>query len=65
VRRYAQRKGLVAMPAVALTAFAREEDRRRAHEAGFDAHLTKPLQPHALVAAVLSVVRPRAGANPH
>ena len=27
---------------VALTAFGREQDRRRAFEAGFDAHLTKP-----------------------
>jgi signal transduction histidine kinase len=29
---------------VALTGHAREEDRRRTHEAGFDAHLVKPVE---------------------
>jgi CheY-like chemotaxis protein len=28
---------------VALTGWGQESDRRRAHEAGFDAHLTKPV----------------------
>src|SRR5262249_26347248 len=27
---------------IALTAFSQAEDRRRAHEAGFDVHLSKP-----------------------
>lgn len=31
------------IPAIALTANAREEDRTRALTAGFDAHLTKPI----------------------
>ncbi len=35
--------------AVALTAFARPQDRERALAAGFDAHLGKPLQPHLLL----------------
>jgi two-component system CheB/CheR fusion protein len=26
-----------------LTAFGRDEDKRAAHQAGFDAHLTKPV----------------------
>ena len=34
---------------VALTAFARPQDRERALAAGFDAHLGKPLQPHRLL----------------
>jgi len=38
--------------AVALTAFSRPQDRAKAYEAGFDAHLAKPLQPHALMAAI-------------
>lgn len=33
---------------VAVTGDAQENDRRRAHEAGFDAHVTKPVARHAL-----------------
>jgi CheY-like chemotaxis protein len=33
---------------VALTGYGRPEDRRRASEAGFDAHLTKPVEPEEL-----------------
>jgi PAS domain S-box-containing protein len=33
---------------VALTGYGRPEDRRRTHEAGFDAHLVKPVDPAAL-----------------
>jgi PAS domain S-box-containing protein/excisionase family DNA binding protein len=42
-------------PAVALTAYAREEDRVRALAAGFQVHLSKPIQPSKLVAVVASV----------
>lgn len=41
-----------AVLAIALTAFARPLDKRRALEAGFDLHLEKPLQPHTLIAAI-------------
>ncbi|RYZ06129.1 MAG: hybrid sensor histidine kinase/response regulator [Myxococcales bacterium] len=34
-----------ALPAIALTAYAREEDRRLAHAAGFNHHLAKPVDP--------------------
>jgi PAS domain S-box-containing protein len=40
------------VPAVALTAFARDEDRRRALEAGFQHHVPKPIAAAALVEAV-------------
>jgi CheY-like chemotaxis protein len=40
------------IPAAALTAFAREEDRERALRAGFQLHLAKPIDASALVAAV-------------
>jgi CheY-like chemotaxis protein len=33
---------------VAITGYGRPEDRHRAEAAGFDAHLTKPVQPHEL-----------------
>jgi signal transduction histidine kinase/CheY-like chemotaxis protein len=40
------------VPAMALTAFARLEDRERALAAGFDLHLAKPVEPATLVGAV-------------
>jgi signal transduction histidine kinase/CheY-like chemotaxis protein len=40
------------IPALALTAFARSEDRERAFDAGFAEHLTKPVDPATLVTAV-------------
>ncbi len=42
----------VEIPAVALTAYARDEDRRRALEAGYREHLPKPIAPADLVDAV-------------
>ena len=40
------------VPAAALTAYARAEDRLRALEAGFQTHLAKPVDPSDLVATV-------------
>lgn len=42
-------------PAIALTAFARSEDRTRALRAGFAMHLSKPVEPSELVATAASV----------
>jgi len=42
------------IPAVALTAFARSEDRTRALRAGYQAHVAKPVQAAELVATVAS-----------
>jgi CheY-like chemotaxis protein/two-component sensor histidine kinase len=44
------------LPAIALTAYAGDADRRRALEAGFQIHLPKPIDPGALAEAVASVV---------
>ncbi len=41
-RRLREQPGLKTSLLVALTGYGQEEDRRRAHEAGFDAHLVKP-----------------------
>ncbi|WP_437735577.1 response regulator [Sorangium sp. So ce1335] len=50
------------LPALALTAYARKEDQKRALDAGFHMHATKPIEPAALVAAVASLAaRARAG----
>jgi signal transduction histidine kinase/ActR/RegA family two-component response regulator len=43
------------LPAVALTAFARSEDRQRALLAGFQMHVRKPVNPSELMAAVASL----------
>ncbi|HEY9810580.1 MAG TPA: PAS domain S-box protein [Halomicronema sp.] len=44
-----------ALPAIALTAFAREEDRKKAHIAGFQMHVSKPVEPEELAKAVTLV----------
>ena len=36
------------MVLVALTGWGQDSDRRRSHEAGFNSHLTKPVDPHVL-----------------
>ncbi|MFI4924033.1 MAG: PAS domain S-box protein [Vicinamibacteria bacterium] len=38
-----------ALTLIALTGWGQAEDRRRSHEAGFDAHLVKPVDPPALI----------------
>src|SRR5215203_2054804 len=45
------------VPAAALTAFARSEDRTRALRDGFDVHLSKPVDPGELVATVVTLSR--------
>jgi CheY-like chemotaxis protein len=41
-----------AVPAIALTAYARDRDRERALAAGFQLHMAKPVEPDDLVVAV-------------
>jgi signal transduction histidine kinase/DNA-binding response OmpR family regulator len=45
------------IPAIALTAYAREEDKATALAAGFHAHIPKPIDPSALVSSVSRLVR--------
>ena len=44
------------VPAVALTAYARSEDRRRAILAGYNHHVAKPVEPAELVTLIASLV---------
>ena len=54
----ASENGLAAStPAIALTAFARPEDRHHALQAGFQLHLAKPVDAKSLVAAIASIAR--------
>jgi CheY-like chemotaxis protein len=45
------------VPAAALTAFARSEDRTKALRHGFEMHLAKPVDPGELVASVATLAR--------
>jgi CheY-like chemotaxis protein len=45
------------IPAAALTAFARSEDRIRAMRSGFEVHLSKPIEPGELMAAAAALAR--------
>ncbi|MEA5623906.1 ATP-binding protein [Nostoc sp. UHCC 0251] len=45
------------IPAVALTAFARDEECKLALQAGFHVHLSKPIEPEKLVTVVANLVK--------
>jgi CheY-like chemotaxis protein len=47
------------VPAIALTAFVRTEDRIRALESGFQLHFSKPIDPLQLVVAITNIARTR------
>jgi CheY-like chemotaxis protein len=44
------------LPAIALTAYARDVDRQQAIAAGFQKHLSKPVEPNKLVAVVAHLI---------
>jgi signal transduction histidine kinase/CheY-like chemotaxis protein len=43
-------------PAIALTAFARSEDRTRALLSGFQVHIAKPIEPYELLVTIASLI---------
>jgi CheY-like chemotaxis protein/two-component sensor histidine kinase len=47
-------RGPSGIPAIAVTAYARIEDRLRALRAGYQAHIAKPVEPSELIAAIAS-----------
>ena len=49
--------GAEVLPAIALTAFARMEDRSEALASGFQDHLVKPLDPQTLISQVAALRR--------
>lgn len=50
--------GSQAIPAIALTAFTRAEDEQAAIAAGYQLHMPKPIDPEALIKAVISLLTP-------
>jgi CheY-like chemotaxis protein len=59
IRHLRERPFFAGIPAVALTALARSEDRTRALNAGFQSHISKPLATAEVVAVVRSLGRLR------
>ncbi|MDM7914223.1 MAG: ATP-binding protein [Candidatus Eisenbacteria bacterium] len=58
IRRIRATQGeLARIPALALTAFARVEDRHRSLESGFQKHLSKPFSAAEVIAAVAALAR--------
>jgi PAS domain S-box-containing protein len=59
VRALEAEQGAVApqIPAIALTAHARAEDRFRALQAGFQMHIAKPVEPTELAVVILSLIK--------
>ena len=51
------------IPAVALTAYARSDDRVRVLKSGFQMHLAKPIDPAEVVAAVIALARRDSGSR--
>jgi PAS domain S-box-containing protein len=49
------------VPAIALTAYAGEYDRQKALKVGFQEHLAKPVEPEALVEAIVALVGTQGG----
>lgn len=56
IREFERGLGQARVPAIALTAFAREQDRKRARAAGFDEHLAKPVDAAKLGEALAKLV---------
>jgi CheY-like chemotaxis protein len=52
------------VPAIAFTAYVREEDKRVALGAGFQGHLGKPVDADTLLRAVASAIAPHRAAPP-
>jgi CheY-like chemotaxis protein len=50
------------LPAIALTAYAAADDRRRTLEAGYEAHVTKPVEA-AAVAPLIASLLPKEGST--
>jgi CheY-like chemotaxis protein len=57
IRRIRRRAATADVPAIALTAFTRQDDRTRALQAGFTDYLAKPVEPAVLAAAIRRAVK--------
>jgi signal transduction histidine kinase/ActR/RegA family two-component response regulator len=60
----ARSDGAASLPAIAVTAYARIEDRARALREGFDNHIAKPVYVPELMAVITRAFAMRSGAHP-
>ena len=59
IRQADEAAGWPRLPSIAVTAYAREDDRRQALAAGYDRHLTKPLDPGTLLDTIAELTMSR------
>jgi CheY-like chemotaxis protein len=59
--RRSERREIRDIPAAALTAYARSEDRTKALRSGFQIHLAKPIDPGELMAAIAALAKRSTG----
>ena len=57
IRKLRKMAGLAGVPAIALTGYAREEDRELALSAGYDAHIAKPAEIRSLLTLVKKLTK--------
>ena len=57
--------GAGGVPAIALTAYARAEDRLLAFRAGYQAHVAKPVDPNELLATIVDLAKLARLLTPH
>ncbi|MBF0459424.1 MAG: response regulator [Nitrospirae bacterium] len=65
IRRYEKIRGLKPVPIVALTANALDDDVKKSHAAGCNAHLSKPIKKLTLMETIIKLTNPRFDAVPH
>jgi PAS domain S-box-containing protein len=51
-------------PLLAISGYGEDEDRQRTQEAGFDLHLTKPINPNHLLDVLMDLLRRKGGKSP-
>jgi CheY-like chemotaxis protein len=56
LRRIRKLPGMLRVPAIAISGYAMEEDSARALDAGFAAHLAKPVDPEKLLVLIQELV---------
>jgi len=57
IRKFRELPNAAHIPAAALTAYARAEDRRKALDAGFMMHIPKPVEPDELISVIANLTR--------